>query len=114
MRIPYCWADLIRKTRVAGCDREQLLIGGVRADAREEDADLELPPLQVGAQQRGRVRVSQLGGSETLRAPANPQLVAARAALPPFGLVRPAAPGRGPPGRLRQLRCDQMTEFVGL
>src|SRR6266545_3326109 len=38
--------------RVVRRDRPQLFVGGVRADAAEEDADLGLPPFQVRAQHR--------------------------------------------------------------
>jgi ATP-dependent exoDNAse (exonuclease V) beta subunit len=59
--------------RVAGRDAPQLVIGRIRANALEEDTDLELPPLQVGAQQWRLLVVDELGRREGLAPAAEEQ-----------------------------------------
>jgi hypothetical protein len=59
--------------RVVRRDPPKLLIARVRSDAVEEHADLGLPALQVGAEQRRLLVVEELGGGERLGATAKPQ-----------------------------------------
>src|SRR4051812_45669565 len=66
------------KDRVAGGDGEQFVVGRVRTHAVEEDADLEFPALQVGAEDGGLLRVGELLWREALDAPAQPEFTLAR------------------------------------
>ena len=50
----------------------QLLLGRVRTDAFEEHADLGLPALQVGAQDRSLLLVVELDGREADRCASRP------------------------------------------
>src|SRR5262245_59025283 len=52
--------------RVVGGDAAEVGVGRRRAHAVEEDADLELPSLQVGAQDLDLVVVGDLDGTERL------------------------------------------------
>jgi hypothetical protein len=60
--------------RVLAGDRVDLCVAGIWSDAVEEHADLDLPPLQVGAQHRHLPLVGQLATAECLRALADLQL----------------------------------------
>src|SRR4051812_14553753 len=60
--------------RVLTDDREDLCVAGVGSDPIEEHADLELPPLQVGAQHRNLLLIRQLSTAKCLGASADPQL----------------------------------------
>src|SRR5262249_34622716 len=62
--------------REPGGDRRHLGVGGVGADVLEEAADLPLPALQVGAEDRALLGVGQLVGFELLGPAADPQLAA--------------------------------------
>src|SRR4029077_8329709 len=78
------------KDGVAWRDAPQLLVRRVRSDALEEDADLGLPPLQVGPQQPRLLVVVELGCGEWIAPPAEQEcaLTAARTEVPhPLGLA---------------------------
>jgi hypothetical protein len=72
MRRSVDWEDFER--RVRGGDREDVCVAGLRSDAGEEGADLELPPLQVGTQYGHLLLIRQLATPECLCALADPQL----------------------------------------
>src|ERR1022692_211496 len=72
--------------RVAGSHLEQLRVRSIGSDTVEEHAHLELPPLQVSAQDLRLLTISQFGGSELLGLPAHPQLAAASGAQVPHPL----------------------------
>src|SRR5208282_1811931 len=63
--------------RVLGRDGADLVVTGVWPGALEEDPDLRLPPLEVGAQHRYFLIVSELPAAKALGAPAQPQFAAA-------------------------------------
>src|ERR1700733_11736042 len=63
--------------RMLGRDGAELVIAGIWPGALEEDPDLRLPPLQVGAQYRDLLIVSELPAPEVLGAPAQPQFARA-------------------------------------
>ena len=65
------------KRRVFGRDGAELVVAGVRPGALEEDPDLRLPPLEVGAQDRYFLVVGELPAAEALGVPAEPQLAGA-------------------------------------
>src|SRR4051812_49175635 len=67
---------------MVGGDPPKLVVGRRGADAVEERADLPLPALEVGAQDRGFVVAGKLDRRERLRAPAQEQ-----AALAPCAKV---------------------------
>jgi len=80
-RIPVFPGSLVigdPEDRVVRGDREQLVVGGVRADSLEEHPDFELPLLEVGAQHARPVLDRHLRGGEPLDPAADPQLAAAR------------------------------------
>jgi hypothetical protein len=56
-----------------GRDGAELIIGRVRPGALEEDPDLGLPPLEVGAQDRYFLVVGELPAAEALGVLAQPQ-----------------------------------------
>src|SRR6266542_1628027 len=58
---------------MVGGDAAQLLLGGVRSDAAEEDAHLSLPALQVRAQDRWLVVVGDLRGAKWLAPATEPE-----------------------------------------
>src|SRR5271165_59810 len=60
--------------RVPGRDGANLVIAGVRPGAFEEDPDLRLPPLEVGAQHRHFLIVSELPAAKVLSMLAQAQL----------------------------------------
>src|SRR5438132_4171354 len=62
---------------MVGGDAAQVRVGGVGADAAEEDADLDLPLPQVGAEDRRLLVVADLGRGEALGAAAEAQLALA-------------------------------------
>src|SRR5690242_9622865 len=74
---------------MVGCNAAQLLVGGVRADAPEEGANLELPLFQVGAKQRRLFVVGELDGTKWLSAPADaqPPLAAGAKVLDPLRMT---------------------------
>src|SRR6185369_7241023 len=87
-------ADLLEdEGRVARGDRGQLLVGRVRADATEEDADLRLPPPQVGPQHRDLLVVGQFDGP-VVRPPAPEQQVQLAAGGPRVAHPLPVAARR--------------------
>src|SRR5260370_39323040 len=63
--------------RVFGRDGTDLVVAGVWPGALEEDPDLCLPPLEVGAQHRYFLIVSELPAAKALGAPAQPQFAGA-------------------------------------
>src|SRR5271169_1313868 len=63
--------------RMTGRDSADLLVTGVWPGALEEDPDLRLPPLEVGAQHRYFLIVSELPAAKALGAPAQPQFAGA-------------------------------------
>src|SRR6266851_5056804 len=66
--------------RIPGRDGPYLVIAGVWPGALEEDPDLRLPPLEVRAQHRHFLIVSELPAAKALGAPAQPQLARASGA----------------------------------
>jgi hypothetical protein len=66
-----------------------LVIARVWADALEEDPDLCLPPLQVGAQHRYLLVVGELPAAEALGASAHAQFASADSAQVAHPLVSP-------------------------
>src|ERR1700729_1671306 len=64
--------------RVLGSDGTELVVGGGWAGALEEDADLCLPPLEVGEQHWHLLVRGEFAAAEWLRALAQAQLARAR------------------------------------
>ena len=75
--------------RVFGCDGQDLVVAGVWPGALEEDADLCLPPFEVGPQDRYLLLVSEFPAAEGLGAPADAQFAGAGGAqvAHPLGLA---------------------------
>src|ERR1035438_5668305 len=65
------------KRRVFRGDGADLIVARVRPGALEEDPDLGLPPLEVGAQDRYFLVVGELSASEALGTLAQPQFAGA-------------------------------------
>src|SRR5260370_19150170 len=63
--------------RVFGRDGADLVVAGVWPGALEEDPDLRFPPLEVGAQHRYFLIVSEFPAAKALGAPAQPQFAGA-------------------------------------
>src|SRR5260370_35802522 len=63
--------------RVFGRDGADLVVARVRPGALEEDPDLCLPPLEVGAQDRYFLLAGELSAAEALGTPAQPQFAGA-------------------------------------
>ena len=99
------FGGLMRKTGWSGAMRCELGVGGVAAHAVEEHTDLRLPPLQVGAQDRGLVGVGDLGRLERLGAAADAQLAGRRrpAGCAPTASRRVARRGTARPSRVSRL-----------
>src|SRR3569833_1201172 len=76
--VEYAPRSAEKEDGVAGGDLQQLPVRGVRADAVEEHADLELPALEVGPEDVRLVLVGHLGGGEDLHPAAEVQFAAAR------------------------------------
>jgi len=62
---------------VPGGNGPELIIARVCPGALEEDPDLGLPPLEIGAEHRDLLVVSEFPAAEALRVPAHPQFAGA-------------------------------------